>query len=342
MELLSIKELAATASETPLPVEIHAQLTQLQKKTTRNNKPYLEVELTDSLQSITVKIWEDRPCFTDFLTIQPRSFIALEGFWIKNAYGLDSNDLQIRLLTDNEIQVLLLGNPELREKQDQDWKAIVELVGTIHDPRLKSLSQLFCQKYQERFRRTAAARHFHHARRGGLVEHVSYMMQSANQIATVYTDLNRDLILTGCLFHDCGKLWENCFPENDFTMPYSETTELLGHISFGIELVNKLWQEIMEQSESKNWQTLEPASAQVRIHLLHLIASHHGSLEFGSPVLPKTPEAVVLHYLDNLDAKLEMFRYAYEHNDQLAPRIYQRKSPLESHIVEPLSKINEL
>ena len=74
-------------------------------------------------------------------------------------------------------------------------------------------------------------------------------------------------------------------------------------------------------------------------HLLHLIASHHGELAFGSPVFPKTPEAVALHYIDNLDAKLEMFRGAYETGEALAPRVLQRKAPLPANVVLPLPSV---
>ena len=107
-------------------------------------------------------------------------------------------------------------------------------------------------------------------------------------------------------------------------MPYSEAGELLGHIPLGIELVNNLWKRIMSLPEADSWKTLDPPSPDVRMHLLHLIASHHGELAFGSPVFPKTPEAVALHYIDNLDAKLEMFRGAYETSEALAPRVLQR------------------
>lgn len=110
-------------------------------------------------------------------------------------------------------------------------------------------------------------------------------------------------------------------------MPYSEAGELLGHIPLGIELVNNLWKRIMSLPEADSWKTLDPPSPDVRMHLLHLIASHHGELAFGSPVFPKTPEAVALHYIDNLDAKLEMFRGAYETSEALAPRVLQRKAP---------------
>ena len=122
-------------------------------------------------------------------------------------------------------------------------------------------------------------------------------------------------------------------------MPYSEAGELLGHIPLGIELFNNLWKRIMALPEAESWKTLDPASPDVRMHLLHLIASHHGELAFGSPVFPKTPEAVALHYIDNLDAKLEMFRGAYETSEALAPKVLQRKAPLPANVVLPLPSV---
>ncbi|MEI8341742.1 MAG: HD domain-containing protein, partial [Verrucomicrobiota bacterium] len=186
----------------------------------------------------------------------------------------------------------------------------------------------------DRFRRSAAARNYHHARRGGLVEHTAQMMRAAEAIAAVYPRLNRDLLISGTLFHDCGKLWENVLPENGFNMPYSETGEMLGHISIGIELVNSLWRKL----DFTPWAGLEPSSEDVRLHLLHLIAAHHGEKQFGSPVDPKTPEAFALHHIDNLDAKMEMLSAGYETAQQLAPGIFERVRPLPGNFVQPLAK----
>ena len=179
---------------------------------------------------------------------------------------------------------------------------------------------MFLDQFGDRFRRAAAARKNHHARRGGLVEHVAQMMRSATAICGVYANLNRDLLITGVLFHDCGKLWENNYPEAGFAQNVSIHGEMLGHIPLGIELVNKLWRDLLDSDAARDWLALEPASEDVRLHLLHLIASHHGELAFGSPTLPRTPEAFALHYIDNLDAKSEMVRMAYEARQRGRPR----------------------
>ncbi len=125
------------------------------------------------------------------------------------------------------------------------------------------------------------------------------MMRSADALCGVYPELNRDLLLTGVLFHDCGKLWENCYPEHGFNQILSLHGEMMGHIPLGIELANKLWRDMAESPEAAASQALSPADEDVRLHLLHLIGSHHGEHQFGSPVLPRTPEAFALHYIDN-------------------------------------------
>jgi 3'-5' exoribonuclease len=108
-----------------------------------------------------------------------------------------------------------------------------------------------------------------------------------------------------------------------------------------LELVNTLWRKILAQESAKDWSELTPASEDCRLHLLHLIASHHGEMELGSPVYPKTPEAMALHYIDNLDARLEMFFAGYTTAKPLAERIYDRVRPLPGNLVKPLEKFEQ-
>jgi 3'-5' exoribonuclease len=162
-------------------------------------------------------------------------------------------------------------------------------------------------------------------------------MRTALAIVPLYSQLNVDLLIAGILFHDCGKLWENALPENGFVMGYDERGELVGHISIGLELVNSLWRKIAAEN-AEAWKSLTPPSEDVRLHLLHLIGAHHGEAQFGSPVSPKTPEAMALHYIDNLDARLEMFAAGYLTAKPLAARIFDRVRPLPSNLVKSLEK----
>ncbi len=235
---------------------------------------------------------------------------------------------------------MLQGPADLRAKQATDWEFIVQAIDGIRDPRLRALTQMFVNEWGDRFRRAAAARKYHHARRGGLVEHTAQMMRVAKEIASVYPQLNVDLLIAGILFHDSGKLWENQFSETGFVMDYDELGELVGHISIGLEVVNSLWRKLSADN-ADTWKTYLPPSEDVRLHLLHLIGSHHGQKELGSPVEPKTPEAMALHYIDNLDSKLEMFAAGYTTAQPLAPRIFDRVRPLPGTLVKSLEKFRQ-
>ena len=119
-------------------------------------------------------------------------------------------------------------------------------------------------------------------------------------------------------------------------MPYDLRGELIGHVSIGVELVNRLWQRLKESAEFAQWSSLTPGSESVRLHLIHLVAAHHGERQFGSPVEPRTPEAMTLHLIDNLDAKLEMMGNAYQLGKRLSTEVVERVRPLPTNLVEPL------
>src|SRR5437762_14325613 len=114
----------------------------------------------------------------------------------------------------------------------------------------------------------------------------------------------------------------------------------MGHISIGLELVNSLWRKLQTDVDARAWSKCTPSSEDVRMHLLHLIGAHHGEPEFGSPVSPKTPEAMALHYIDNLDARLEMFAAGYTTAKPLAARSFDRIRPLPGNLVKPLEKFS--
>lgn len=340
MEPLSIAALKRIAlAESRADGEVHAQIEAVTRKETRDGKPFFEVAFADSEAKFTLRAWSDAPVFSACERLLGGEFVAVAGEFIHGAqFGLESKRWSMRPLSEDERSALLGGSPALRERQAADFATIQDLIASIADPRLRGIAELFLAEFGDRFRRAAAARGNHHARRGGLVEHVAQMMRSAAAICAAYPLLNRDLLLAGVFFHDIGKLWENSLPADGFAMPYDERGELLGHITIGIELLNTLWRKALTTPEAAAWKDLVPASEDVRLHLLHLIAAHHGELQFGSPVHPKTPEAWALHYIDNLDAKLEMMAGAYANSRALASRIRERAWPLPGHAVLPLRK----
>lgn len=309
---------------------------ELTKKESSNGKPYWELKCRDAGDSMTLRAWSDTDAFRSCEALQRGDFVEIEGeFAVNGNFGLDAKRWRLRQLTDGEIEVLLAGSEAELALVERDFSDVVRISSGIQDPRLKTVCELFLSEFGTRFKRAAAARHNHHAHRGGLLRHTGQMMRTASALCDAYPTLNRDLLVTGVLFHDCGKLWEMCPPENGFEIPRELRGELLGHISIGIEVVNTLWRKL----PLEDWKDVQPASEEVRLHLLHLIASHHGELQYGSPVEPKTPEALALNMVDNLDAKLEMLAMAYARQPEIAPGIHERIRPLNTTPVKPLSSI---
>jgi 3'-5' exoribonuclease len=341
MNLMTLNEIRRAAQSDPVDARAHVQVEAATPKLTREQKPYCELSLADACDRMTLRVWSDHPAYKACSEMTEESFIELAAeFHTHSQYGLEAQKWTVRPLTEQEKRELLQGPANLREKQKADSEFVAQTVKSIVDPRLRTLCEAFLNEWGERFRRTAAARNYHHARRGGLVEHTAQMMRVAKEVAPLYPELNVDLLLAGILFHDSGKLWENQLPENGFVMGYDERGELMGHISIGLELVNSLWRKTSSEN-AWVWKDLSPASEDVRLHLLHLIGAHHGEPEFGSPVSPKTPEAMALHYIDNLDARLEMFAAGYTTAKPLAARIFDRVRPLPGNLVKSLDKFKQ-
>lgn len=338
-EKLNLRQLKQAVGPTPEPFRIHAQVEAAAQKPSSAGKPYLEVKLNDGTDTLLWRVFDNSAVFIQASGLQRGEWIELAANWESGKYGLEPRNCALRALKPAEVEAVLAGDEATRDRQRADYDSIASTVAEMSDPRLRGVCSLFLQQHGDRFRRAAAARDYHHARRGGLVEHVAQMMRCAAKIAEAYPGLNRDLLLAGVLFHDCGKLWENNYAEGGFSMPYSLHGELIGHISLGLEVVNKLWRQLMDSAEAQAWAPLDPANEMVRLHLLHLIGSHHGEMAFGSPVLPRTPEAIVLHHVDNIDAKLEMFRRAYETGANLGNGIFERVRPMPANAVTPLGRL---
>ena len=337
MDLLTLTEVRRAARNGAVSARVHVQVESAVPKLTREQQPYCELTLADACDRMTLRVWSDHPAYKTCSSLTTQDFIELTAEFFRSQYGLDGRKWTVRPLIEQEKAELLQGPADLRAKQSAEWQFILQTIQALGDPRLRALCDAFLKDWGERFRRAAAARKYHHARRGGLVEHTAQMMRVAKEIARIYSQLNLDLMIAGILFHDSGKLWENQFSETGFVMDYDELGELVGHISIGLEIVNLLWRKLSTEN-ADTWKTYAPPSEDVRLHLLHLIGSHHGLKELGSPVEPKTPEAMALHYIDNLDSKLEMFVAGYATAQPLAPRIFDRVRPLPGNLVKSLEK----
>ncbi|MDD5201025.1 MAG: HD domain-containing protein [Terrimicrobiaceae bacterium] len=323
---MTIAAIRGAVKEKPAFAELHAQVEQCTKKEGSNGKPFWELRLRDASDALTLRVWSDSANVRVCESLEDADCVSVEGeFHLNGSFGLDARRWELRRLMPDERTALFEGSEAERAAVDEDYASVERAAAGLRDPRLRALAARFLETGGARFRRAAAARMNHHARRGGLVQHTAQMLRAAAALCDVYPALNRDLLLAGVLFHDCGKLWETCPPEEGFAIRPDPRGELMGHISIGVEVVNALWRELPKA----DWEGLAPASDDVRLHLIHLILSHHGALEFGSPVLPKTPEAIALHYIDNLDARLEMIAQAYAGGKEIAPGIFDRVRPLE-------------
>jgi 3'-5' exoribonuclease len=320
----------------PVAALIHGQITALEKKLASNQKPYFNLELSDGAGVMKVKVWNNSPAFPQCTTAETKMkpdgsgarkplFVALDGMFKNGEYGFESNDFRIRALNDDEIETLINGTPEQRVKVDSAWAKLMDLIGSMEDATYQELCRRVAGALGKQFCRAAGARGRHHARRGGLVEHTSQMMLSCHALCRVYPHLNRSLILAGAFLHDLGKIIENQYEERGFAMPFSARAELYGHIAIGVEYVRAFGRELVEND----------AAALLKIDCLcHLVLSHHGQVEYGSPVEPKLPEAAVLHYVDQIDAKLEMMRAAYEAAGYKKPgEVVERQWPMSINLV---------
>jgi 3'-5' exoribonuclease len=169
----------------------------------------------------------------------------------------------------------------------------------LTNPHLRGLAECFLmdQDFVRNFCRAPAGIRNHHAFLGGLLEHVVTLLDAADRLAPLYPDVDRDLLLMGVFLHDIGKVRELSY---DRAFAYTDEGQLIGHLVIGVEILNEQVRRVPDL-------TGEPFPTELLLRLKHLILSHHGTYEFGSPKLPMTPEAIALHHLDNFDAKVHSF-----------------------------------
>ncbi len=181
--------------------------------------------------------------------------------------------------------------PTTARDTDMIFQSVMDIISSIGNDHLKQLLEgIFGgEGFRDCFLRAPAAKGWHHAWVGGLAEHVIDMTRLADRAAEVYPGIDRDMLMAGVLLHDIGKMKELSVTNH---INYSDRGRLIGHITIGAEMLECAIREIPDFPE------------ELELRLKHMILSHHGNLEHGSPVVPMTVEAMLLHYLDNLDAQV--------------------------------------
>jgi 3'-5' exoribonuclease len=279
-------------------VQGFALLTKKELRQDKNNRGFLDLELADASGSIVAKVWADSPALSG--QYEAHRFIAFRGSVKSYRDQLQVSIDDCREATEEDRrygfdEALLI--PSTREDIDDLWERLIHLVNSLVRPVLRRLAHATLEVYGKALREHPAAKAMHHAYRGGLLEHVVSMAELASVVAGHYRDLDRDLLLVGVLFHDLGKLRElGAMPANDYTLE----GRLIGHVVIGRDLLRERCQAIPDFPRD------------LELLLEHMVLSHQGKKEFSSPVEPMTPEAVALHFIDDLDSKLNQLRTARE------------------------------
>ena len=260
-----------------------------QKKT---GEPYLSLSLADRTGDLDAKMWDNVPEAID--TFERDSFIRVKGMvqLFQNRPQLTIHRLQPVAESEIDIADFL---PASKRDRDEMFAELMGWIRAITNPHLKALLEtIFADEAVALAYRTApAAKSIHHAWIGGLVEHVLSVCRLARATAAHYPDVDFDLLLTGAILHDIGKIYELTYARS---LGYSDAGQLIGHISIGVRMVEDAVR------------TLPGFPPLLRDLVEHMILSHHGSLEFGSPKVPMFLEAMLLHQIDNLDSKMETMR----------------------------------
>ncbi|HXY78107.1 MAG TPA: OB-fold nucleic acid binding domain-containing protein [Candidatus Acidoferrales bacterium] len=272
-----------------------------QIKPKKTGEPYLALTLGDRSGQIEAKMWDN---VDDVLeAFEQDDFLKVKGLINKYKNRFQLTIHKLRKLGESEIDFADYL-PKTTKDVDQLWQTLANFVATFQNPHLKSLVQAFMAdpEIAAAYRDAPAAKTLHHAYIGGLLDHVVSLFRSCDLICKNYPQINRDLLLTGAFLHDIGKIHELTYNRS---FSYTNRGQLLGHMIIELEMLHdKL---VLVPGFSDELKTL----------VEHLIISHHGEYEFGSPKLPMFPEALVLHYLDDLDSKMEAMRSHFEREANL-------------------------
>jgi 3'-5' exoribonuclease len=267
-----------------------------QVKPKKSGENYLALTLADRSGQIEAKMWDNvEECINRF---EQDHFIKVKGLINKYNQRFQLTIHKLRRLEESEVDFSDYL-PKTSKDIEELWQALGGFVATFQNPHLKALVEAFMAdpEIAPAYRTAPAAKTLHHAYIGGLLDHVVSLFRSCDLVCRNYPQVNRDLLLTGAFLHDIGKIHELAYNR---TFSYTTRGQLLGHMIIELEMLSAKVKELPGFPDD------------LRLLLEHLVISHHGHYEFGSPKLPMFPEALMLHYLDDLDSKMESMRAHFE------------------------------
>jgi 3'-5' exoribonuclease len=267
-----------------------------QVKPKKSGEPYLALVLGDRTGQLEAKMWDNVEDSLD--AFEQDDFLKVKGLInkYKNRFQLTIHKLRRLLEAEIDYSDYL---PKTTKNIDELWQTLADFVASMQNPHLRNLIQGFMAdpEIAQAYRNAPAAKTLHHAYIGGLLDHVVSLCRSCDLVCRNYPHVNRDLVLAGAFLHDIGKIHELTYNRS---FSYTTRGQLLGHMIIELEML---------QAKLALVPDFPP---ELKTLLEHLIISHHGEYEFGSPKLPMFPEALLLHYMDNLDSKMESMRALFE------------------------------
>jgi 3'-5' exoribonuclease len=275
---------------------------------TKGGNGYLTVKLADKSGEIEGRIWERAEALG-------RAFEKNDFVRVRGQATLYQGKLQLRVQDISFVDGDSVAAEDFLPKSPYDTDAMAQelmaILRSMKNPHLRALAEAFFADaaFMDLFKRAPAGKTIHHPYLGGLLEHTLSLLKLILKVVESYRGIDVDLLLTGGFLHDIGKVYEFSF---DRAVEYTDRGQLLGHLVMEVELVGEKIKTIPDFPE------------QLAVLVKHLIVSHHGSLEFGSPRLPQTLEAVILHYLDDLDGKIQSIQSLMEKEPEARWTSYHR------------------
>ncbi len=268
-----------------------------QLRANRAGNLYMHVRLADRTGVVSGMLWNASEKLSS--TFETGDFVNVQGstqIYNGNLQVIVNRIDRVDPSTVDESEFFQLATANI----DTLGARLAEMLRSQSNVHLRNLAECFLvdEEFMDKISRAPAGVKNHHAYRGGLLEHIVSVMELTAIVAPRYEDVDADLLLMGAFLHDAGKIDELCY---DRQLGYSDEGQLVGHLVMGVGLLDAKLGEVEKLSG-------EPFPSELAHRLKHMIVSHHGQYEYGSPKLPMTMEAVVLHHLDNIDARLHNFR----------------------------------